>query len=228
MTATGENGVASVPAVVTVDNFDGSMIPGTYVSYSFVASESENCLTVPIAAVMYVNFSNVTLPDDLDAPPAETGGMDDMGDMGDMGDMDDMGDMGDMDMLPEDGALPEDGGMVDSGGAVAVPQRYAGGAFGRKLGAIAIPMPDGGVNGGMNGGSMGGDGLNTIVFVKAKEAPSNAILEPDPAWECPEGFWAVPVEVGLSDNSRTEIKRGLNEGDEVYIGRETQSADSWG
>lgn len=219
MTATGENGVASVPAVVTVDNFDGSMIPGTYVSYSFVASESENCLTVPIAAVMYVNFSNVTLPDDLDAPPAETGGMDDMGDMGDMGDMD---------MLPEDGALPEDGGMVDSGGAVAVPQRYAGGAFGRKLGAIAIPMPDGGVNGGMNGGSMGGDGLNTIVFVKAKEAPSNAILEPDPAWECPEGFWAVPVEVGLSDNSRTEIKRGLNEGDEVYIGRETQSADSWG
>ena len=40
MTASGENGVASIPAVVTVDNYDGSMIPGTYAEYSFVSSES--------------------------------------------------------------------------------------------------------------------------------------------------------------------------------------------
>ena len=34
----------------------------------------------------------------------------------------------------------------------------------------------------------------------------------------PEGFWAVPVEVGLSDNSKVEITRGLAEGQEVFIG----------
>ena len=231
MTASGENGVASVPAVVTVDNFDGSMIPGTYVSYSFVASQSDNCMTVPIAAVMYVSFANVTLPDTLDAAPPEGGdGMTD-------GEMWPEDGMTDGEMLPEDGMtdgemLPaEDGDMTVSDGSVAVPQRSSGGAFAKPLMAVAIP--GGGVivdGGGSMGGSMGGtgdDGTGTIVFVKADKPPVNAILEPDPAWECPEGFWAVPVEVGLADTTRVEIKRGLNVGDTVYIGRETQSADSW-
>ena len=231
MTASGENGVASVPAVVTVDNFDGSMIPGTYVSYSFVASQSDNCMTVPIAAVMYVSFANVTLPDTLDAAPPEGGdGMTD-------GEMWPEDGMTDGEMLPEDGMIDgemlpaEDGDMTVSDGSVAVPQRASGGAFAKPLMAVAIP--GGGVivdGGGSMGGSMGGtgdDGTGTIVFVKADKPPVNAILEPDPAWECPEGFWAVPVEVGLADTTRVEIKRGLNVGDEVYIGRETQSADSW-
>ena len=71
------------------------------------------------------------------------------------------------------------------------------------------------------GGSMGGtgdDGTGTIVFVEADKPPVNAILEPDPTWDCPEGFWAVPVEVGLSDNSKVEITRGLAVGQEVFIG----------
>ncbi len=198
MTASGENGVASIPAVVTVDNYDGSMIPGTYAEYSFVASESEDCLTVPVQAVKYVSFANVQLPETLDADPSA--GMDDG-------------------MM--DGGMM-DGGMVD-GGVEALPQSYSGGAFADPLGMIAVPMPGGGVvvDGGSMGGSSGGasdDSTGVIVWVKSKEAPANAILEPDPTWDCPEGFWAVPVEVGLSDNSKVEITRGLAEGQEVFIG----------
>ena len=216
MTASGENGVASIPAVVTVDNYDGSMIPGTYAEYSFVASESEDCLTVPVQAVKYVSFANVQLPETLDADPSA--GMDDG--MMDDGMMDDgMMDDG----MVDDGMV--DGGMVD-GGVEALPQSYSGGAFADPLGMVAVPMPDGGVivDGGSMGGSSGGasddsdDSTGVIVWVKSKEAPANAILEPDPTWDCPEGFWAVPVEVGLSDNSKVEITRGLAEGQEVFIG----------
>ena len=198
MTASGEKGVASIPAVVTVDNYDGSMIPGTYAEYSFVASESEDCLTVPVQAVKYVSFANVQLPENLDADPSA--GMDDG--------------------MMDDGMM--DGGMVD-GGVEALPQSYSGGAFADPLGMVAVPMPGGGgvVDGGSMGGSSGGasdDSTGVIVWVKSKEAPANAILEPDPTWDCPEGFWAVPVEVGLSDNSKVEITRGLAEGQEVFIG----------
>ena len=213
MTASGENGVASIPAVVTVDNYDGSMIPGTYAEYSFVASESEDCLPVPVQAVKYVSFANVQLPETLDADPSA--GMDDG--MMDDGMMDDgMMDGG----MVDDGMM--DGGMVD-GGVEALPQSYSGGAFADPLGMVAVPMPGGGVivDGGSMGGSSGGasdDSTGVIVWVKSKEAPANAILEPDPTWDCPEGFWAVPVEVGLSDNSKVEITRGLAEGQEVFIG----------
>ena len=203
MTASGVKGVASIPAVVTVDNYDGSMIPGTYAEYSFVASESEDCLTVPVQAVKYVSFANVQLPENLDADPSA--GMDD----------------GMMDDGMMDGGMM-DGGMVD-GGVEALPQSYSGGAFADPLGMVAVPMPGGGgvVDGGSMGGSSGGasdDSTGVIVWVKSKEAPANAILEPDPTWDCPEGFWAVPVEVGLSDNSKVEITRGLAEGQEVFIG----------
>lgn len=211
MTASGENGVASIPAVVTVDNYDGSMIPGTYAEYSFVASESEDCLTVPVQAVKYVSFANVQLPETLDADPSA--GMDDG--MMDDGMMDDgMMDDGMMD----DGMM--DGGMVD-GGVEALPQSYSGGAFADPLGMVAVPMPGGGVvvdGGSMSSGGASDDSTGVIVWVKSKEAPANAILEPDPTWDCPEGFWAVPVEVGLSDNSKVEITRGLAEGQEVFIG----------
>ena len=223
MTASGENGVASIPAVVTVDNYDGSMIPGTYAEYSFVASESEDCLTVPVQAVKYVSFANVQLPETLDADPSA--GMDDG--MMDDGMMDDgMMDDGMMDGGMMDGGMVDggmvDGGMVD-GGVEALPQSYSGGAFADPLGMVAVPMPGGGVivDGGSMGGSSGGasdDSTGVIVWVKSKEAPANAILEPDPTWDCPEGFWAVPVEVGLSDNSKVEITRGLAEGQEVFIG----------
>lgn len=216
MTAKGENGVATIPAVVKVDNPDGSMIPGTYVNYSFIASQSEDCLTVATAAVQNVSFANVKLPDNLDAPvvqeddfiPKESWEPEELPDGAD-----------------EDGMAPEEL-LPEAEGAIAAPMTFRSSkVVARRLSALEPPVSQGGT---ITKDSPSAPTEGTIVFVKADSAPANAILEPDPAWECPEGFWAVPVEIGLSDATRVEIKRGLNPGDTVFIGYATQSADSWG
>lgn len=49
-----ENGVASYPMVISVDNLDGSLMTGSNVNYSLVASENDNCLLLPIQCVKYV------------------------------------------------------------------------------------------------------------------------------------------------------------------------------
>ncbi len=51
LTATAENGVARFPMVISVDNSDGALLSGAYVDYSFTASNSEDCLVVPIQCV---------------------------------------------------------------------------------------------------------------------------------------------------------------------------------
>ena len=56
--------------------------------------------------------------------------------------------------------------------------------------------------------------------------PDNAIETPTLSEEIPEGFWAVPVEIGISDNSNVEIKSGVEEGTEVFT--QIQSLQAWG
>ena len=51
LTATAENGVARFPMVISVDNSEGLLMSGAYVSYSFTASQSDDCLIVPIQCV---------------------------------------------------------------------------------------------------------------------------------------------------------------------------------
>ena len=51
LSATAENGVARFPMVISVDNSEGVLMSGAYVSYSFTASQSEDCLIVPIQCV---------------------------------------------------------------------------------------------------------------------------------------------------------------------------------
>lgn len=51
LSATSENGVARFPMVISVDNSEGVLMSGAYVSYSFIASQSEDCLVVPIQCV---------------------------------------------------------------------------------------------------------------------------------------------------------------------------------
>lgn len=54
LNSTAENGVASYPMVITVDNMDGTMMVGNYVNYSLVASQNDNCLVLPIQCVKSV------------------------------------------------------------------------------------------------------------------------------------------------------------------------------
>ncbi|HPE15567.1 MAG TPA: HlyD family efflux transporter periplasmic adaptor subunit, partial [Oscillospiraceae bacterium] len=59
------NGVSTFPAVIRVDNPDGALLSGSYITYSLVASQSDDCLLVPIQSVQYVNIEeDGTISDD--------------------------------------------------------------------------------------------------------------------------------------------------------------------
>lgn len=199
LTAKAENGVASFPATVVVDNPEGMLMTGTYIQYSFVASQSDNCLVVPIQAVM-----NVTLPQT--AMPG--------------------GEMG------EDGMEPgiDDGGMVDGDMGVAEPAVDAPAAGGPRAQSLGMVVMSGGsfaVDGGSMGGSFGGKSdTATVCFVQGE--PDERAIEADPSWNMPEGFFAVVVTTGLSDETNVEITSGLNEGDMVFTGYMTNSANTFG
>lgn len=185
LTAKSENGVASFPATVVVDNPEGSLMSGSYVDYTFIASQSDNCLVVPIQAVKNVSLAH------LQADGGDAMGEDGMMDMGD-GSL-----MVPEDAIPEAMVAPMGGGvMIMDGGSSMGPSAFAG----------------------------KGD-TAAVCFVKGEDTEGRGI-EPDPSWEMPEGFFAVQVETGLNDESNVEIKSGLNEGDEVFIGYMTNSA--WG
>ena len=49
--AESNNGMTSYPVTLTVDNYDGSLLAGMYLDYSFVASQSDDCMMVPMQSV---------------------------------------------------------------------------------------------------------------------------------------------------------------------------------
>ena len=64
-----------------------------------------------------------------------------------------------------------------------------------------------------------------MVFIKG-DRPDNAVETPMLEEEIPSGFWAVPVEIGISDNTHVEIKSGVEEGTEVFT--QIQSIQAYG
>ena len=61
--------------------------------------------------------------------------------------------------------------------------------------------------------------LISVVYLQADSRPDNAVEVPqEVAASIPEGFYPVPVEVGLSDVSSVEIKSGVSDGDTVFLG----------
>ena len=190
LTAKAENGVANFPATVMVENPDGMLMTGTYVNYSFVASQSNDCLVVPVQAVM-----SVTLPSSAMGENATSG---------------------------EEGAVFNEG--LPEGEGEVQPDKPAadGGVHAHSLG---MTISSSGPSGTMGGAPTGGD-TTTVCFVQG--TPDDRAIDADPSWQMPEGFFAVQVETGLSDESNVEIKSGLNEGDMVFTGYMTQSANNWG
>lgn len=70
-----ENGVSTFPTVITVDNPDGAMMSGSYVNYSFAASQADDCVVVPIQAVKSVETADGSASVVFvksDTPPADT------------------------------------------------------------------------------------------------------------------------------------------------------------
>lgn len=120
-----ENGYSYYPAVIKVDNMTGTMMSGMYVDYSLVASQSDNCLLVPVQAVNYTE-------------------------------------------------------------------------------------------------------AGTCLFVQADTKPENALdTEALGVEMMPEGFYAVPVTVGLSDNAFAEIIDGVEEGTVVFTQYMTDNGNSY-
>lgn len=127
MSSTVNNGVATYPITISADNSDGSIQVNSYINYSLVASENDNCLVVPIQCVRTVST--------------------------------------------------EDGEAV------------------------------------------------TVVYVEG-DRPDNALENVMVDEEIPDGFWAVPVEIGISDNYNVEIRSGVEEGTEVFT--QIQALNYWG
>ena len=127
LSSTVNNGVATYPMVVSMDNTEGMIQVNSNIQYSLIASQNDNCLILPIQAVRTVSL--------------------------------------------------EDGSSA------------------------------------------------TVVYVSG-ERPDNALDGVMTDEEIPDGFWAVPVEIGISDNYNVEIKSGVEEGTEVFT--QIQTMEAWG
>jgi len=127
LSSTINNGVATYPIVISADNSGEMLQVNSYINYSLMASQNDNCLVLPIQAVRTVGL--------------------------------------------------EDGSMA------------------------------------------------TVVYVKG-DRPENTIEVPYVDEQIPEGFWPVPVEIGIQDNYNVEIKSGVEEGTEVFT--QILSMNVWG
>lgn len=235
LTAKAENGVASFPATVVVDNPEGTLMTGSYMDYTFIASQSNDCLVVPIQAVM-----NVTLADgqdvygdgEFDPNDYISGEFVDgvlSGEYADDGfgiENDGAALDGSFGVEPEEGFTddgflidPEGGdGVVTAEGEEIIPDNAVPGA--------AVMMGGAFYSSSMGPSAFRNSGTAAVCFVEGE--PDERAIEAQEGWNVPEGFFVVVVETGLSDESNVEIKAGLRDGETVFMGYTTDSANNWG
>lgn len=200
---TSSNGVTSYPVKVVVDNGEESgLIPGMNVNASIVVESRENVLTIPLSAINRGNI--VYVKKDINSAKADENKTENSDKT---------------DKMPERVEMPE--GMTPPEG---MPQR------GEMPEGVTPPegmeRPDGAPHGKPT------DAANESADAGASAAPranmqnddmKNKMLERMQA-EAPEGFEAVIVQIGLSDDTNVEIISGLSEGDVVKLSDVTASA----
>lgn len=52
------SGMTNYPVTLEVDNADGSLLEGMWLTYSFVTSQSDNCIVVPMQSVKYMSLDS--------------------------------------------------------------------------------------------------------------------------------------------------------------------------
>ncbi len=52
------SGMTNYPVTLEVDNYDGTLLEGMWLSYSFVTSQSDDCIVVPMQSVKYVSLED--------------------------------------------------------------------------------------------------------------------------------------------------------------------------
>ena len=67
----------------------------------------------------------------------------------------------------------------------------------------------------------------TCVLIKAETAPENALDPETLGLPVPEGFYPVPITIGLSDRTNVEVVEGIEDGTEVFVQFMTDQGDSY-
>ncbi len=196
---TSSNGVTSYPVKVVVDNSEESgLIPGMNVNASIVVESRENVLTVPLSAINRGNIVYVKKDGN-----SSKGGENKTENSKENNKMPERGEIPEgatpPEGMPKRGEMPE--GMTLPEGA----KKPEGAAQGKpadaeneksKPGAFAAPQANAKNN--------------------ENNDMKNKMLERMQA-EAPDGFEAVMVVIGLSDDTNVEIISGLSEGDVVKL-----------
>lgn len=68
----------------------------------------------------------------------------------------------------------------------------------------------------------------TVVYIQSEERPENAMDGVVIDEVIPEGFWPVPVEIGISDNYNVEIRSGVEEGTVVFTQNQVSNSFGYG
>lgn len=63
------NGMTNYPVTLEVENFGGSLMEGMWLSYSFVTSQSDNCIVVPQSSVKYLGDDTSVIFIQADSKP---------------------------------------------------------------------------------------------------------------------------------------------------------------
>lgn len=200
----GQGGLPTFPAVISIDPSGQPLSIGQYVNYKITTASSMDCLIVPSSAVVYTEEGTAVfakLPDPDDAQN-DAGGQE-PSDWG--GEPIDDGFADDAPMSDD----PEFDGMDEDADAGAEDEFWTD-DFSSDDG-FALPEDDMGQNEIFDDPSsnQGGGSLDGFTFENTLPIPEGA--------EVPEGFVLVPVEVGISDSTNTEILWGLKEGVIVFL-----------